>query len=543
MDARLGDGPTHTRARDQGTSRLARRCPARVGIEALESRQLLSGLIDDVPALPSGVKAGPMVVSALAKLYYVETGNSGGAKLGVITAAAKTSEVDLPSSDVGGAVVGLAADSEGDVWYSYASNTAVRTSLTSAPVVNVVGEVTPSGAVHEFTLPNAGDQPGRLTLGSDGNIWVSVSNASRPASLARVTPSGSVTEFPVAGATKLGWPTAGPDGNLWFTDGTKIGKMTTTGVVTEYSLPASTDGSPIDLSNAQLTGASDGNIWFIGLGGVSKITPSGVVTTSSTPGSTITALSTASDGNLWFSFLPTSDNSLSAEPGAVVIRMNPDGSTVQIPGRAGDAGTTVTSMAPGHDASLWINDGGTKISRINLSGVPTFAPPIVYPTTTTGITTDANGSFSGKVVSFTAYDTAATASDFTATINWGDGNTSPGTITANQNGGYDVTGSNTFKVPAGTIENITVTVQENARTAQVFNQVQVAGTGSTPVQTTPIVALGKGHHTPAEIRAAAKANAAARLAARKAALASHPKGPATHRKPGKTTTQSPNIPA
>ena len=51
------------------------------------------------------------------------------------------------------------------------------------------------------------------------------------------------------------------------------------GSVTEFSLPDSTDGSPIDLSNAQLTGASDGNVWFIGLGGVSQITPSGVVTT------------------------------------------------------------------------------------------------------------------------------------------------------------------------------------------------------------------------------------------------------------------------
>jgi hypothetical protein len=116
-------------------------------------------------------------------------------------------------------------------------------------------------------------------------------------------------------------------------------------------------------------------------------------------------------------------------------------------------------------------------------------------------------------------------------------------VTANQNGGYDVTGSNTFKVPAGSVEDVTVTVQQNARTAQIFNQVQVAGASSTPVQTTPPVVLGKGHHSPSEIRAAAKANAAARLAARKAALAAHPKGPATHRTHTKAPTQSPKTPA
>src|SRR5712691_8775657 len=50
--------------------------------------------------------------------------------------------------------------------------------------------------------------------------------------------------------------TAGPDGNLWFTErfGNEIGRMTTTGVITEFPIP--TDNSfPYGI-----TAAPDGNI-------------------------------------------------------------------------------------------------------------------------------------------------------------------------------------------------------------------------------------------------------------------------------------------
>jgi virginiamycin B lyase len=49
-----------------------------------------------------------------------------------------------------------------------------------------------------------------------------------------------VREFPIptSNSTPVGI-TAGPDGNLWFTEGgaNKIGRITTTGVVTEFPVP------------------------------------------------------------------------------------------------------------------------------------------------------------------------------------------------------------------------------------------------------------------------------------------------------------------
>jgi Zn-dependent metalloprotease len=52
--------------------------------------------------------------------------------------------------------------------------------------------------------------------------------------------------------------------------------------------------------------------------------------------------------------------------------------------------------------------------------------------------------FTGLVATFTNHDANATADQFKAIIDWGDGNTGKGTITANAAGGFDVTGTNTY---------------------------------------------------------------------------------------------------
>jgi hypothetical protein len=55
-----------------------------------------------------------------------------------------------------------------------------------------------------------------------------------------------------------------------------------------------------------------------------------------------------------------------------------------------------------------------------------------------------NQSFSGTVATFTPASGNASAANFTATIEWGDGTTSTGAIVADPNGGFDVTGSHTY---------------------------------------------------------------------------------------------------
>ena len=52
--------------------------------------------------------------------------------------------------------------------------------------------------------------------------------------------------------------------------------------------------------------------------------------------------------------------------------------------------------------------------------------------------------FFGVVAHFTDADPAGVLSDYSATIDWGDGNFSQGTIVTHSGGGFDVTGTNTY---------------------------------------------------------------------------------------------------
>jgi Domain of unknown function (DUF4214) len=71
--------------------------------------------------------------------------------------------------------------------------------------------------------------------------------------------------------------------------------------------------------------------------------------------------------------------------------------------------------------------------------------------------------FTGVVGTFTALDGTATSGEFSATINWGDGTTSPGTVAVNNNGGFEVMGTHTYAT-AG-IDSISVMVTGVATSA------------------------------------------------------------------------------
>ena len=67
--------------------------------------------------------------------------------------------------------------------------------------------------------------------------------------IGRITTAGDITEFSLPNdASRPYGIAAGPDGNLWFTEGyyqqylaersaSRIGRITTAGVITEYPLP------------------------------------------------------------------------------------------------------------------------------------------------------------------------------------------------------------------------------------------------------------------------------------------------------------------
>ena len=222
-----------------------------------------------------------------------------------------------------------------------------------------------------------------MTAGPDGNLWFTEITGNR---IGRITPLGEVTEFST-GITANAQPfaiTAGPDGNLWFTEylGNRIGRITPAGVVTEFSAGITAFAGP-----TAITAGPDGNLWFTESEGhrVGRITPAGVVTEFSagiTPGAQPYGITTGPDGNLWFT----------ENLGHRIGRITPLGVVTEFsagitPG-AGPFGITI-----GPDGNLWFTENsGTRIGRITTAGVVTeFSAGITASGGPYGITAGPDG--------------------------------------------------------------------------------------------------------------------------------------------------------
>ncbi len=144
----------------------------------------------------------------------------------------------------------------------------------------------------------ASGYPYDIAAGSDGALWFTESNGDK---IGRITTSGTITEWGLpAGSSPYGIA-AGPDGALWFAEigRYRIGRITTSGSITEWSLPAGS-GNP-----AGIAAGPDGALWFTEEGVNSKI---GRITTSgdisewglSSASRDPAGIAAGPDGALWF---------------------------------------------------------------------------------------------------------------------------------------------------------------------------------------------------------------------------------------------------
>ena len=210
----------------------------------------------------------------------------------------------------------IASGPDGNLWFA-ANEQIGDTSMYRT----TIGRVTTSGVF--TTLPDAlpsGAGIGEIAVGQDGNLWFTDCSLDR---IGRITPSGIVTEFS-AGMTAKSCPrniVAGPDGNLWFTEaslssylGTPppytpggianrnvIGRITPAGVITEFG-----EETPYSAGLTAITLGPDGNLWFTEGSGnrVGRITPTGVITEFKLTGladyAGLSSITTGPDKKLWF---------------------------------------------------------------------------------------------------------------------------------------------------------------------------------------------------------------------------------------------------
>src|SRR4051812_45745561 len=81
------------------------------------------------------------------------------------------------------------------------------------------------GTISEFSLKATSFDPVQgIAKSSDGALWFTEFTENR---IGRITTSGAVTEFPVpTPRSHPRWITGGPDGNVWFTESTRVARIT-----------------------------------------------------------------------------------------------------------------------------------------------------------------------------------------------------------------------------------------------------------------------------------------------------------------------------
>jgi virginiamycin B lyase len=236
--------------------------------------------------------------------------------------------------------------------------------LTLAPSGNAVwfteassgtlGDVSDQGRYSRFFIPTKNSQPSGITAGPDGNIWFTESSGNK---IGRVV-SFKVNEYPLPSpSSEPRGITAGPDGALWFTEGAgnRIGRITTAGRITQFTVPTARSDP------ARIAAGADGALWFTEQAGgrIGRITTAGKITqyplpTSATGPFGITA---GPDGNIWFT---------EGAAGKIGV-ITPAGVITEYTLAPGSA---PRDIAAGTDGTMWFTDAGTnQIGQITTSGV------------------------------------------------------------------------------------------------------------------------------------------------------------------------------
>ena len=185
--------------------------------------------------------------------------------------------------------------------------------MVSESVAAKIGRITPSGTITHFALPNKNSNPQGITSGPDGALWFTESSK-----IGRISTTGVIQEF--NGASGSSNIVVGADGNLWFTGSSEdtIGRITPSGEVTKYPL------APNSLPTG-ITSGPDGALWFTEqiTNRIGRITTDGSLSVFPVPtdGGGPTGITKGPDGNLWF--LEAAANK--------VARMTPAGAVTEYP--------------------------------------------------------------------------------------------------------------------------------------------------------------------------------------------------------------------
>jgi streptogramin lyase len=215
----------------------------------------------------------------------------------------------------------------------------------------------------EFAIP--GGYPSSIAAGRDGNLWFTEPGADK---IGRITTDGVISEFSLPPGSHPQGIAPGPDGNLWFAEESgNIGRITPAGVITHFSIPD--EGFPSGNVPFGVAAGPDGSLWFTkpGLNRVGRIGTNGAMDLFELAYDGPFAITGGPDGNVWFTVRAFGESK--------ICRITPAGVNHAF-GAYGQLAEPA-GIAGGPDGNLWFaEENGNRIGRITPSGVITqFALP------------------------------------------------------------------------------------------------------------------------------------------------------------------------
>ena len=340
-----------------------------------------------------------------------------------------------------------------------------------------INRLTPAGAVLTPFLTLNGTGPAYVTTGPDNN---SVFFTNFQDKIGRMNADGSnPLSFDLPDTVTNGRGiVAGPDGRIWFTsrDSDQLWRIDAANGGNGVAYATSAGGEGVTRGPA-----GDTHIYYVTTSGSKlgiKDTAPGALNDAPQEFPTSPApygITLGPDNVLWI----TSKGDVNNPPR--VTRMSTAGNilgSVNLP-----AGSDPRGIAVGPDGALWIALAGTgKVGRLTTGGAYSEITPVaacdvpqgvatgpdraVYVTcfggganpfgerivriatstlasTGTNVSAKAGTAFSGQVATFTD-ESPSTAGNYTATISWGNGQTSAGTVTNTGGNGFAVAGTITY---------------------------------------------------------------------------------------------------
>jgi virginiamycin B lyase len=226
------DGNLWFTASDEGAGVIGRTTP--------------SGAITGFPVPTADFEPGAMTLGPDGNVWFTETAQdilpaSTLSRIGRVTPAGAITEFGIASPRGGAA--SIASGPDGALWFT-------------EPNVNRIGRITTDG--HAIDFPVSATQwgqanPTAITAGPDGALWFTGTGM-----IGRITTAGEVTEYVLPSAVPPAVAiTTGPDKDLWFSFATAgYGKITTAGALQAFNSPG-----PSFNSRSIVTGP-DNALWF-----------------------------------------------------------------------------------------------------------------------------------------------------------------------------------------------------------------------------------------------------------------------------------------